>query len=98
MKYEVNMNKTYKDINPVDEWGCAYIWNGKIGAEYNYCIEGNENMCAIYFMYEDNKGEWHTDSNRYVHYEIDWNDNRWRQKLIDKMVEVLKEWSDDNGN
>lgn len=21
MKYEVNMNKTYKDINPVDEWG-----------------------------------------------------------------------------
>lgn len=31
MKYEVNMNKTYKDINPVDEWECAYIWNGKRG-------------------------------------------------------------------
>jgi len=42
----------------------------------------------------DDKGEWHTDSDRYIHYEIDWNDHRWRQKLIDKMREVLRDWSD----
>lgn len=71
MEHELNMDESYRNVDYIDEWGMAYVWNGKYGAEYNYCIEGTENLCAIYFMCEDDKGEWHTDSDRYVHYEID---------------------------
>lgn len=96
MEYEINMDESYKGIDPIDEWGCAYVWDKNIGAEYNYCVEGNENMCAIYFMSEDTKENWQTDSNRFVHYEIDWCDPNWKQKLIDEMIKIVKRWRMEN--
>lgn len=27
MEYEINMDESYKGIDPIDEWGCAYVWD-----------------------------------------------------------------------
>lgn len=104
-EYEVDMDESYANITEagevVDEWGCAYVTleEKHIGAEYNFCIDDTtnemDNCCAIYWMYEDDEENWHTDCGDYQHYEIDFSDKEWKEKLIEAMkqfvIEHLKE-------
>ena len=96
-EYEINMDESYVDIEDIDEWGCAQVWDdeNKIGAEYNYCIDNSTNeminCCAIYWMYEDDEENWHTDGSDYQHYEIDFSDKDWKEKLIAAMKQFVIE-------
>ena len=85
-KYEVEINDEFlyenKDTDCIDSWGDATIWmqNGKVGAEYNFCID-ETNCSAIYKMYQDAEGDIRTDYSEFIHYEIDFNDPEWVNKL-----------------
>lgn len=78
-----------------DEWGCAYVRLGEdLGVEYNFCIEEDEveitNSCAIYKMQLNQKtGYMSTDTSTYEHYEIDFSDDDWKEKLENAMCEAL---------
>lgn len=87
MEFELNMDKTYKNLDSIDEWGCAYIFDNdnNCGVEYNFCIDGNENSCAIYYFEDIN-----TDYDRYIHYEIDFNNIEWEKELRIAMENALK--------
>lgn len=99
-EFECNISEEYKNM-VTDEWGCAYMWlDGKIGVEYNFCIQDDGTNCsAIYKMeynkYTDYNGEiteesWETDVfSRFVHYEIDFNDTEWEQSLENAMCMAL---------
>ena len=53
-EFECNLSEEYKDNTCCDEWGSATLWlNDKQGVEYNFCIDGECNSCAIYKMYYD---------------------------------------------
>ena len=87
---EVNIDESYGE-GIVDEWGAAYVWNKDgNGAEYNIYYDGKDECSAIYKMEDDR-----TDSNTYEHYEIDFSDDGWKEKLINRMIECVKEWFDD---
>lgn len=92
MEFEVTLS--LEDVRAVangeeyDAWGEAQVWNGKIGAEYNLCFDG-ENCSAIYLMEEDDDGYWSTDSSTFEHYEIDPDDPEWKDKLIKTMQEFV---------
>lgn len=88
--HEINIDESYGE-GIVDEWGAAYVWNKDgNGAEYNICYDGKDECSAIYKMEDDR-----TDSNTYEHYEIDFSDDGWKEKLINRMIECVKEWFDD---
>ena len=94
--FECNMNEQYKDKID-DEWGSAFVWNGKdTGVEYNYCVEGKEevvNSSAIYKMELNEAREYmETDCNKFSHYEIDFNDDDWRGTLEKEMKKVYCEF------
>ena len=89
-KFECNIDEWYKYIE-TDEWGCAYVWIGKdAGVEYNFCIDSGNNCSAIYKM-EMNGEYMETDSNSFIHYEIDFDDADWQEKLKDAMCRALEE-------
>lgn len=85
---ELNINESYAKKDSYDEWNAANVWNshGK-GAEYNLCYDGRNEMSAIY-----KADEYETDPTTYEPYEIDFSEDDWREKLIDKMIECTKEW------
>ncbi len=87
--FEINMSEEFKDLSCCDEWGCAYFWSHKLGAEYNYCIDGDDDYSAIYLMYiEDDLCS--TDHNCYVPYHIDWNDEQWEWNLQVEMISFVR--------
>lgn len=74
-----------------DEWGCACVWFGdEIGAEYNFCIDNGHNCSAIYKM-TMNKDEdiAETDYSTFVHYEVDFSKENWKDELEDAMCRAL---------
>ena len=76
----------------VDIWGAAFLWCEKMGAEYNFCIDGNgENCSAIYKMAEDENGIMHTDYDTFVHYEVEFVED-WRNNLRKAMESAIKEF------
>ena len=86
--YEINMTRSdYVTASGAlvwtDEWGCVYCWgsDNKSGVEYNYCHENGEDYSAFYKMYPDDEGFLHTDSSKFIPYEIDWSDPNWKEEL-----------------
>lgn len=92
-QFECNLNKeTYGDKHSsYDEWGCAYIWlREEIGVEYNLCVDGKENCSAIYKMELNKEIDYmETDTDIFVHYEIDFDDDDWKKKLEDAMCQAM---------
>ena len=81
--FECNMDKSYKDLE-TDEWGAAYLWDqtGLSGVEYNFCVDSGINESAIYKMeMNPETNEMETDSNTFEHYEVDFNNQHWEDKL-----------------
>lgn len=97
--FECNINKRsvlkeIADTNCFDEWGCAFISVGdEIGVEYNLCIDDGENCSAIYKVDYDEKNNCiETDYNTFIHYEIDFNNGKWKKELENVMCEALIEF------
>lgn len=87
MRFELNIDDRYADMDMVDEWGCAYYYgdNGT-GVEYNLYRDDMDNCSAIYWFESDEYLS--TNYDEYVHYEIDFSDDEWEYKLQSKMEEV----------
>lgn len=92
-EFECNMSNEYKNYNSHDEWGCAFVWVGDVGVEYNFCIDSGENCCAIYkIVFNHETGYMETDSDTFNHYEINFNDSDWVEKLENAMCESVLEF------
>lgn len=90
-EFECNIEKLDTDVKFFDEWGAAYVWlNEDVGVEYNLCIDNGENFSAIYKM-ETHNGLLETDGSSFIHYEIDFSDEAWEEKLKIAMCDALKE-------
>lgn len=89
-----NLSGDYKDLTCCDEWGAATLWlNDKQGVEYNFCIDGDCNSCAIYKMYYDEETDTEgTDYSTFEHYEIDFSNVNWKAELEKAMYEVAKKF------
>lgn len=91
-KFECKLTKEYKD-NKYDEWGCAFVWLGNMGAEYNFCIDNSTNkminQCAIYKTEIDSDNYIETDYTTFVHYEIDFDNENWKEELENAMCKAL---------
>lgn len=90
-EFQCNMSEKFKDYGSYDEWGSAYVWLGEdIGVEYNFCIQGEDNYCAIYKMELNEETDYmETDTSTYIHYEIDFSNESWKEKLENAMCEAL---------
>lgn len=92
-EFECNLKKEiYSDKHSsYDEWGCAYIWlREEIGVEYNFCVDGEENCSAIYKMkFNKNTDYMETDTDTFVHYEIDFDDDNWKENLENAMCRAM---------
>ena len=84
-EFECNMDAEeckQKQYGSCDDWCAALMWaNDGVGAEYNFCYQNGENYCAIYPMILSEYGDWDTDTQKYLHYEIDFMDLDWKKKL-----------------
>ena len=94
-EFECNMSDEYKDIE-TDEWGCAFVWVDiwieTIGVEYNFCIDGGKNCSAIYKMKYDEEKEYNvTDYDTFIHYEINFDNENWKEELEEAMCKALIE-------
>lgn len=83
--------KEIADTNCFDEWGCAFVSVGdKLGVEYNLCVDDGENCSAIYKIdYDEESGYIETDASTFTHYEIDFNNSKWKKELENAMCEAL---------
>jgi len=91
-EYEININPLEVDKQYMDDWGAAFLWlDDNRGVEYNICYDNGECESAIY---KTEIGDFlKTDHSTFSHYEIDFSDKNWRQKLVDEMECVaLKFW------
>lgn len=90
--------KEIGDIDCFDEWGCAYVSLGEtMSVEYNLCIDNttNENIneSAIYRVdYNENDDCIETDYSTFIHYEVDFDNPRWKKELEDAMCKALIEF------
>lgn len=98
----VFMKETIKNHESMDEWSSAVAWatiNGtRIGAEYNLSYDGDDdytNRSAIYLLTEEKNGDIKTDYDTFIHYEIDFDDERWEYKLEEAMKNALIEFSNE---
>lgn len=92
--FECNMSEEYKNYDVHDEWGCAYVWTGEnqnLGAEYNFCIQDDgSNCCAIYKMELNEETDYmETDYSTFVHYEIDFKNENWKEALENAMCDAM---------
>ena len=87
--------KEIADTDLFDEWGCCFVSLGEeIGVEYNLCVDNttdeNINCSAVYkvdYNYRNDCIE--TDYSTFVHYEIDFNNPKWKNELENAMCEAL---------
>lgn len=90
--------KEIADTDGFDEWGCAYVSLGDaFSVEYNFCIDNttNEsiNESAIYKVdYDEECDEFATDCDVFIHYEIDFNNPKWKKELENAMCKALIEF------
>ena len=91
MDYEININPMEIDKECMDEWGAAFLWlDERRGVEYNLCYDSGICVSAIYMM---ECGEYlETDHSTFSYYEIDFEDDNWRGKLVEEMERVAKEF------
>lgn len=92
--FDCLLSEEYKKYTDYDEWGVATLWlNDKQGVEYNFCMDGGHNSCAIYKMYYDEEtGTESTDYSVFEHYEIDFGNVNWKMELEKAMYEVAKKF------
>lgn len=65
-------------------------WYKNYGVEYNFCIDGEENASAIYLMrYNPSMDDMETDHDKYIHYEINFEEKDWKERFLEKMGMVL---------
>lgn len=69
-----------------DSWGLAEYGNNDVAVDYNLCIDNSteetENCSAFYKIVNEGNGVWYHDNcSKWYHYEIDFNDEYWEQKL-----------------
>ena len=90
--------KEIADTDYFDEWGCVYVSLGEtMAVEYNLCIDNttneNINASAIYKIDYDEENDYiETDVSTFIHYEIDFNNPKWKNELEDAMCEALIEF------
>ena len=83
------------DTNYFDEWGCAYgLISDEMGVEYNLCIDNTTdekiNCSAIYkTVYNEEEDCIETDTSTFIHYEIDFDNLKWKKELENAMCEAL---------
>lgn len=90
--FEINLSNEEKNNDVGDVWGCSYVWLGEdIGVEYNLCIEDDGTNCsAIYKMNMNHKtGYMETDTDEFIHYEVDFSDPEWENQLENAMCIAL---------
>ena len=88
--FEHSLSEEFKDYDQWDEWGCAQVWLGNIGVEYNFCIDNGFNCSAIYgMMYNEESGYAETDYSDCEHYEIDFDKPTWAESLENAMCNAL---------
>lgn len=91
--YELEISMSPSDVEDgyCDIWGAASIWEDKIGAEYNLCVEDGDNCSAIYRMdLDESTGYWTTNYSDFEHYEVDFSDADWEKKLEIAMYKFLR--------
>ena len=90
-EYEVNIDSSNVDKNCMDDWGAAFLWlDDKRGVEYNLCYDNGICESAIY---KTECGEYlETDYSIFKHYEIDFSDGLWEEKLVTEMERIAKEF------
>ena len=93
-EFECNMSEEFKGYENHDEWGCACVWFGEnIGVEYNFCYDDGESCCAIYKMeFNNGSGYMDTDYSTFIHYDVDFDNPEWKNKLENAMCEALIEF------
>ena len=65
--------------------GAGFAWYKNYGVEYNFCIDGGENASAIYLMrYNPNMDDMETDHDKYIHYEINFEEKDWKERFLEK--------------
>lgn len=90
--FECNITEEYGTYNSHDEWGCAIVSFGNIGAEYNFCIDGGKNLSAIYKTELNPATDCiETDTSTFIHYEIDFSNPEWKSELETAMYSFVKE-------
>ena len=89
-------NRLIEDGGSEDSWGDISCVSEKdnIGIEYNFCIDNstgeNINESAFYVMYyEPETGYWDTDPSDFVHYEIDFDDPKYKEKTKEFATKLL---------
>ena len=90
-EFECNISDELKNETNCDLWGSAFIFVGDaIGVEYNFCIDKGTNSSAIYEMTLNYKtGYMETDYDKFIHYEVDFNDLDWEKKLENAMCKAF---------
>lgn len=79
-----------KNEDCCDYWGAGFAWYKNYGVEYNFCVDGEENASAIYLMrYNPNMDYMETDHDKYIHYEINFEEKDWKERFLEKMGLVL---------
>ena len=90
--------KEIADTDYFDAWDCAYVSiSDEIGVEYNLCIDNttneNINCSAIYKTNYYAEGDYiETDTSTYNHYEINFDNPKWKAELENAMCKALIEF------
>ena len=94
MKWEIEMDSSYKNETDIDEWGCATVWyDEERGVEYNFCKESyNGEVYDNSAIYPWEGME--TDGSRFKSYKIDFTHLMWKEKLIGEMINYARELYD----
>lgn len=93
-EYEVNIDPLNVNKNGMDDWGAAFLWlDDERGVEYNLCYDNGECCSAIYKTecFEEDKYIC-TYYSIFEHYEIDFSDELWEEKLVTEMEHVAKKF------
>jgi hypothetical protein len=90
-EYEININPEDMNTKDKDIWGAAMLWlDDERGVDFNLSYDDGLNQSAIYKASCDKYMEDLTET--FSHYEIDFSDIFWKQKLIDEMERVAEEF------
>lgn len=90
-EYEINIKPEDMNTEDKDIWGAAMLWlDDERGVDFNLSYDDGLNQSAIYKASCDKYMEDLTET--FAHYEIDFSDMFWKQKLIDEMERVAEEF------
>ena len=93
IQISIHIDPTQIDKNCMDEWGVvtAYAGDDSWGVEYNLCYDHGTCCSAFYPFYKTEDDEYETDTSWDFHYEIDFDDPIWEEKLTMKAASVICE-------